>query len=111
MKKYKIIGGNSGYDGYSMSWRAREARCDGRFPKVAFRSYYNITENSFKILVELRIINDNEWHHTGCYGRRTIFYSWVLPDYRVIYIQNKQLIDRLSREGKQMEIDSIFRKR
>ncbi len=109
-KSLHLFGGNSGYDGYSMSIRAREARDNGRFPKTDFRSYYRITLPSFNVLVRLLIIDGTEWHHTGCYGRRTTFYSWMFPKYWEIYKQNKQQIDRLAREGKDKEIGVIFNK-
>lgn len=107
-KKYQIFGGNSGYDGYSMSIRAREARREGRYPKGDFRSVYRVTEKSFKALIVLRIIDNDEWHHTGCYGRRTTFYSWIQEEYREIYERNKRLIDAFARQDKITEIEAIF---
>lgn len=108
-RNYKIFGGNIGYDGYSMSVRAREARLDGRFPKGDFRSKYGVTEKSFKALVLLKIIDDNEWHHTGCYGRRTTFYAWNKNEYEQIYSKNKRLVDVMARQCRTDEIEAMFK--
>lgn len=97
-RRNRYYGGNSGYVGYSMSVRAAEARRNGRFPKGDFRSYYNITLNSFNLLVEIGIIDDTEWHHTSKYGNQTTFYSWQNDEYQEYYSTNKKEIDKLSRE-------------
>lgn len=92
----KYFGGNSGYIGYSMSKRAKDARNDGKYPKTDFKKEYNITENSLKSLIDTDYINNNEWHHTSKYGNKTIFYSWAEEYYYDIYINNKKQIDKIS---------------
>lgn len=99
----RYFGGNSGYDGYSMSKRAVEARADGKFPKTDFKRVYSISENTLEVLVKLDIINDNEWHHTSMWGNRITFYSWDdnedgLSDFSVIYKENKKAIDKLCKD-------------
>lgn len=106
-------GGNSGYDGYSMSKRAAEAKSEGRFPKGQFRSYYDITAKSLDALVALDLISDKEWHHTSMYGNRTTFYKWAdsdedSPIIREIYRENKNEIDKAAREGNLPRIKNIF---
>lgn len=97
-RRNRYYGGNSGYVGYSMSKRASEARLFGHFPKGDFRSEYNITLNSFNLLVKLGIIDDTEWHHTSKYGNRTTFYSWLDDNFLSIYTDHKNEIDKLSLE-------------
>lgn len=97
-RRNRYYGGNSGYVGYSMSRRAAVARQEGRFPKGDFRSEYNITLNSFNLLVKIGVINNTEWHHTSKYGNRTIFYSWLDDNFLSIYTDNKNEIDKLSLE-------------
>lgn len=104
----RLVGGNSGYDGYRMSWRAVEARNNGRYPKTDFRRIYKMSINSLNALVKLRIIGDNEWHHTGCYGRQTTFYYWRDDDDKEVYLNNKKLVDRLAKEYRYEEIIAIF---
>ena len=72
----KTIGGNSGYIGYSMSKRARQARVNGSFPKTDFKKEYGISDRLFKVLEKSGIVHVSEWHHTSKYGNRTNFYSW-----------------------------------
>ncbi len=85
-------GGNSGYYGYSMSRRAIEAREEGRYPKTDFKKEYGINDRTLKVLVELGVISDNEWHHTSKYGNKTVFYSWEDDDDIQVYRQNKKQI-------------------
>lgn len=92
----KFVGGNSGYIGYSMSKRAKDARNNGKYPKTDFKKEYSITDNSLKLLINANYINDSEWHHTSKYGNKTIFYSWEEEYFYDIYINNKKEIDKIS---------------
>ena len=76
-KRRNYYGGNSGYVGYSMSVRAAEAREDGKYPKTDFCREYKVSPAALSALVEARLIDDSEWHHTSVYGNRTTFYAWV----------------------------------
>ena len=91
-------GGNSGYVGYSMSKRAAKAREEGRFPKTDFKKEYGVTDNALKFLVDAKIIDDSEWHHTSKYGNKTTFYSWNGEGYADYYANNKTEIDKVARE-------------
>lgn len=73
----RYYGGNSGYVGYSMSVRAAEAREEGKFPKTDFCKEYKVSPAALSALVEARMIDNTEWHHTSIYGNRTTFYAWV----------------------------------
>ena len=106
--RLNYFGGNSGYQGYSMSKRAVEARAEGKFPKGDFRKEYNITLPSFEMLLALGIINNSEWHHTSMYGNRTTFYSWEEPEYAETYKAQKKLVDKLSRENDKDGVKNIF---
>lgn len=100
-------GGNSGYDGYSMSIRAREAREEGRYPKTDFKRVYGINERELKALVELGVISDKEWHHTSKFGNRTIFYSWDdLGDDEYLNIWNEKKSE-LKQAIKNNEFDTV----
>ena len=65
LKEHRLVGGNSGYVGYSMSKRAEQAREEGRYPKTDFKKVYNISDKTLKALVSAGIIDDNEWHHAS----------------------------------------------
>lgn len=95
---YRAFGGNSGYDGYSMSIRARNARAEGKFPKTDFRKIYNVSQASFDALLRTHWILNSEWHHTSKYGNRTQFYEWDKPEIADFYLENKTTIDRLARQ-------------
>ena len=60
---------NSGYtyreDGTRVSNRALEAEERGTFTAGTFRKVYGLTKADFDILVDLGLINNTEWHHTG----------------------------------------------
>lgn len=105
---HQTFGGNSGYDGYSMSRRAREARAEGKYPKTDFRQFYKITRPSLDALVELGVICNSEWHHTSSWGNRTVFYEWASGEYKNIYSNNKAIIDKLARTGDYKNIADIF---
>ena len=96
--RYSKFGGNSGYVGYSMSKRAAQARADGRYPKTDFKKEYDITDKSFKTLVDLGYIDDSEWHHTSKFGNRTTFYGWDSEEAYDAYERNKKDIDALTKE-------------
>lgn len=108
----KNFGGNSGYVGYSMSKRAQSARGEGRFPKTDFMKEYNISANTLKTLVDVGIINDNEWHHTSKFGNETTFYGWDNPLYAEFYEANKKEVDKKVKEfrSKTKPMMSDFRK-
>lgn len=98
--RYRSIGGNSGYVGYSMSKRAAQAREEGRYPKTDFKKVYNMPQRTLDALVEAGIIDNGEWHHTSKMGNRTTFYGWDLDDYALIYAENKKEIDELAKGEK-----------
>lgn len=101
-------GGNSGYQGYSMSNRAVQAREEGRYPKTDFKKKYGITESVLNMLVDLGIINNTEWHHTSKFGNKTIFYGWEENGYADIYKLYKKDITRLIKNGDISEVERIF---
>ncbi len=103
----KYFGGNSGYVGYSMSKRAKDARNDGKYPKTDFKKEYHITDNSLNSLIDAGYINNNEWHHTSKYGNKTIFYSWDEDYYFDIYISNKKEIDKISSDKKLNQKETV----
>lgn len=103
----KVYGGNSGYEGYSMSKRAAEARKEGRFPKTDFKKEYGVTDKALDALVKAKVISDNEWHHTSMYGNKTTFYEWGEKEYADFYAENKKEIDDMARKG---DIDGISAK-
>ena len=107
---HRPVGGNRGYVGYSMSKRAAAAREEGRYPKTDFKKEYGVTEKALDALVKAGIINNSEWHHTSVYGNKTTFYGWDEGYYADIYAENKSVIDKLAREGKNDEIETIFSK-
>lgn len=88
----RSIGGNSGYVGYSMSVRAANARDDGRYPKTDFKKVYGISDKVLKVLVDLGIISDNEWHHTSKFGNKTTFYGWASKPFQLYYEANKPIV-------------------
>lgn len=95
----KPFGGNSGYVGHSMSRRAAEAREEGRYPKTDFKRVYHIPEDVLRALVENRIIDNTEWHHTSSYGNRTTFYGWENQGALDYYQSNKDAIDQAVKKG------------
>lgn len=102
----RIYGGNSGYNGYSISKRGQKAKDGGRFPKTAFKKEYNLSQTSFDMLCFLGIIrNGGEWHHTSKFGNRTTFFSWVddfNDNYFIHYQQNKKEIDKILKDGENL---------
>ena len=67
----RVTYGQSGYDGSSMSLRAREAHNNGRYPASKAARIYG-----FKNAALLRQhINPSEWHHTSKYANETAFYD------------------------------------
>lgn len=101
-------GGNSGYQGYSMSKRAVEAREEGRYPKTDFKKVYGINDATLNALVELNVISNNEWHHTSKYGNKTKFYSWIDDDYIPLFEGNKKEIQALIKNKQYAEVADIF---
>lgn len=107
--RHRTFGGNSGYDGYSMSKRAVWARSEGKYPKTDFKRVYGLTPKMFNLLLGCEIIMSYEWHHTSSWGNETPFYEWDAPSYRAdladsvydnpfyqIYKQNKDELSRLA---------------
>ena len=101
-------GGNSGYDGYSMSVRALRARADGKYPKTDFRKIYHLTTAAFDALVRTQYIINSEWHHSSKFGNRTEFYEWDKPELAAFYLENKKQIDLLAREKDYDAIEDIM---
>lgn len=64
----RIVGGNSGYVGYSMSKRAMVAYEEGKLP-------YSKLPAWAKRMVDAGMATTTEWHHTSSYGNETSFYS------------------------------------
>ena len=98
VKESRVVGGNSGYVGYSMSKRAAQAREEGRFPKTDFKKVYGLSDRAFDMLVRAGIIDDSEWHHTSKFGNKTTFYSWAEDVYAEIYAANKKEFDAIARK-------------
>lgn len=71
----------SGYDGYSMSNRARRAYADGKMPLSKIRKRdleengIDVTVSQFKRAVELGVIDASEWHHTSKRYNKTKFFD------------------------------------
>lgn len=98
VKESRVVGGNSGYVGYSMSKRAAQAREEGRFPKTDFKKVYGLSDRAFDMLVRAGIIDDSEWHHTSKFGNKTTFYSWAEDVYAKIYAANKKEFDAIAKK-------------
>ena len=96
--RFRSVGGNSGYVGYSMSKRAAEAREEGRFPKTDFKKEYDMPQQTLDALVEAGIIDNSEWHHTSKIGNRTTFYGWTDEAFADIYAENKKEIDAMVKD-------------
>ena len=107
--RFRIVGGNSGYVGYSMSKRAAEAKEKGRFPKTQFVKEYRVPASHLDALVEAEIINNDEWHHTSKFGNKTTFYSWSDDVYQQAYNTNKDSINELAKQYN--EADSLAKRR
>ena len=95
--RYRSIGGNSGYVGYSMSKRAAEAREEGRFPKTDFKKEYNMPGRTLDALVAAGIIDNGEWHHTSKFGNKTVFYGWADDAYADFYAEHKAEVDAMAK--------------
>ena len=95
---YKPFGGNSGYVGYSMSKRAKQAKEEGRFPKTDFKKEYGVTDKTLDFLVQADIVSNSEWHHTSSYGNKTFFYKWEGDSYADFYTEHKAEIDKIARD-------------
>lgn len=91
--RFRIVGGNSGYVGYSMSKRAAEAKEEGRFPKTQFVKEYGVPATHLDALVAAGIISNDEWHHTSKFGNKTPFYGWVEDSFLQAYNDNKAAIE------------------
>lgn len=106
----QLYGGNSGYQGYSMSKRAVWAREDGEYPKTDFKKIYQVPEDTFRVLSMARgsvyggrIIDEAGWHHTSKYGNKTTFYAWGDEETRDAYYAHKKEIDKLCKEYRQLK--------
>ena len=73
----------SGYDGYSMSNRARQAYADGKMPLSKIKKKdledhgIDATVADFKRAVRAGLIVPSEWHHTSKHYNETDFYDLV----------------------------------
>lgn len=104
MNEARLVGGNSGYVGYSMSKRAANAREEGRYPKTDFKKIYGLTDKTLTVLVDLGIITDTEWHHTSKFGNKTTFYDWAYKSFQLYYEANKPIVvERI----KKNELDAL----
>lgn len=96
--RFRIVGGNSGYVGYSMSKRAAEAKEEGRFPKTQFVKEYGVPATHLDALVAAGIISNDEWHHTSKFGNKTPFYGWVEDNFLQAYNDNKAAIEEIIKQ-------------
>lgn len=96
--RFRIVGGNSGYVGYSMSKRAAEAKEEGRFPKTQFVKEYGVPAAHLDALVAAGIISNDEWHHTSKFGNKTPFYGWVEDSFLQAYNDNKAAIEEIIKQ-------------
>lgn len=96
--RFRIVGGNSGYVGYSMSKRAAEAKEEGRFPKTQFVKEYGVPATHLDALVAAGIISNDEWHHTSKFGNKTPFYGWVEDSFLQAYNDNKAAIEEIIKQ-------------
>lgn len=103
-------GGNSGYQGYSMSNRAVEAREEGRFPKTDFKRVYGMTDRELRVLVDLGAISDKEWHHTSKFGNKTTFYGWddLYDEYINLWNDQRGFIKKLIKENDFQALADLF---
>ena len=97
--RFSVYGGNSGYEGYSMSKRAREAREEGRYPKTDFKKEYGLNERELTALVDAGIVSDKEWHHTSKYGNKTVFYGFANRGATDYYNANKERVKQAIKDG------------
>ena len=71
----------SGYDGYSMSNRARQAYADGKMPLSKIKKKdledagIDVSLAEFKKAAKAGIIQPSEWHHTSKRYNQTDFYD------------------------------------
>lgn len=96
--RFRVVGGNSGYVGYSMSKRAAEAKEEGRFPKTQFVKEYGVPATHLDALVAAGIISNDEWHHTSKFGNKTPFYGWVEDSFLQAYNDNKAAIEEIIKQ-------------
>ena len=108
--KFRLVGGNSGYVGYSMSKRAAASRSEGRYPKTDFKKEYGVSEKTLQALVDADVVSNSEWHHTSKYGNKTTFYSWNGRYYHDVYLENKDAVLKLVEDGKDDELFDLFDK-
>ena len=97
--RFSVYGGNSGYEGYSMSKRAAEAREEGRYPKTDFKKEYGLNERELTALVDAGIVSDKEWHHTSKYGNKTVFYGFANRGATDYYNANKDRVKQAIKDG------------
>lgn len=63
-------------DGSLLSDNAMEAEANGRYPSAMFRKVYGVGIEDFKMFVNLGVIVNSEWHHTGKNYHETDYYAW-----------------------------------
>ncbi len=108
--RFRTIGGNSGYVGYSMSKRAAEAREEGRYPKTDFKKEYGVTDKELKALVDAGIVSDKEWHHTSKFGNRTTFYGFENGGAVDFFNENRERVKEAVKNGTLNELLPEFQK-
>ena len=83
------------FRGEGKSWNAQRAESEGRYPITRavpiVAEKYGITQKLAKKV--LQIIGSYEWHHTGVYGRRTVYY-----DTNIIKWQLKEAMEKIKTE-------------
>lgn len=109
---------NRGYtqreDGSRISKRASWAEEEGSFTAGKFCTEYGVSRSAFKALVDLGIIKNTAWHHTGANFKKSDFYEWAdgadldadyskdrFPDgsMAAFYKEHKKEIDRLAKDA------------
>ena len=63
-------------DGSLLSDNAMEAEANGRYPSAMFRKVYGVGIEDFKMFVNLGVIVNSEWHHTGKNYHETDYFAW-----------------------------------
>ena len=102
----EIIGGNSGYIGYSMSKNAAEAYANGSLPRTKFCKEYKVPKWMWHELLEMHAVTVDGWHHTSKFGNKTYFYSWMDDEVKDIWASRRmELIDIFRMPGEQPRLE------
>lgn len=116
-KKQMIEYGQSGYLGFSMSLRAREAYDQGEMPwskwtkmtlleAIAEVFGDSVSEKAKKVPLEAlkaSMLEQSSWHHTGKYANKTYFYQLIDQSAEEADLLIDQLIEEKKEEKKKEE--------